>query len=214
MADWFGIKEKSLRSTRKKKMEELKKYAIFEDMRGKVNILKVLKPIYSKGSEDYKLIKEKTIEQWNETGLDTCKLVSSKIKSKYSNQLKVSDNTLYNYTSQSKRELWGKPFSSGGEIGYCIYELCKKINNKCISFTEEEKAIKQKLLKKYFGSADEKVFFIKDMIENEEIAKEECWETLEEMINLDKNYMAFKRELERQIGHTVVRATRVITNAF
>lgn len=123
LADWFRIKEKSFRDTRAKKLEILKEYAEFENLRGKVNILKIKKPIYTKGSENYKLIKEKTIEQWSSTGLDTCKLVAEKIKKNYKAKLTVSDTTLYSYTCNSKRELWGKAFGEG-EIGYCVYELC------------------------------------------------------------------------------------------
>lgn len=213
LAEWFGIKEKSFRDTRAKKLEILKEYAEFENLRGKVNILKIKKPIYTKGSENYKLIKEKTVEQWNTTGLDTCSLVAEKIKKNYNDKLFISDTTLYSYTCNSKRELWGKAYGSG-EIGHCIYELCKEINNECIPFTEEEKNIKSKLLKKYFGNADEKLFFITDMVKKGEIEQEEVGKTLEDMMNLDNNYMAFKTELEMIIGHTVVRATRVTTSAF
>ena len=163
--------------------------------------------------ETKKLIKEKTIEQWNSTGLDTCKLVAEKIKKNYKTKLTISDTTLYSYTCNSKRELWGKAFGYG-EIGYCVYELCKEVNNECIPFTTEEIKIKNDLLKKYFGSADEKIVFVKNMLENEEITEEESWQTLNEMMNIDKNYMEFKSELELKIGYPVVRATRVFTSAF
>lgn len=213
LADWFRIKEKSFRDTRAKKLEILKEYAEFENLRGKVNILKIKKPIYTKGSENYKLIKEKTIEQWSSTGLDTCKLVAEKIKKNYKTKLTVSDTTLYSYTCYSKRELWGKAFGEG-EIGYCVYELCKEVNNECIPFTPEEMEIKSNLLKKYFGSADEKIVFVKNMVDNQEIKEEEGWEILNEILEIDKNYWEFKSELELKIGYPVVRATRVSTSAF
>ena len=215
LADWFGIKEKSFRTTRQKKLEELKEYAVFEDMRGKVNIKQVIKKQYiKKGSRDFKLIKEKTREQWNEKGLDTCRLVADKIARKYRHELKVSDTTLYNYTCISKRELWGKAYGESGEIGYCVSELCKQKGNEYIEFTEEENKIKNKLLKIYFGSADEKVLYIKEMQENDEITKEESWELLEDIMNLDNNYMDFKNELGRILNCKITRATRVITSAF
>ena len=48
LADWFRIKEKSFRDTRAKKLEILKEYAEFENLRGKVNILKISRfPYYS-----------------------------------------------------------------------------------------------------------------------------------------------------------------------
>lgn len=215
LAEWFGLKkEKSFRDTRAKKLEQLKEYAEFENMRGKVNITKIIKPIYTKGSKNYKLIKEKTQEQWNKTGLDTCRLVADKIKEKYGENLTVSDTTLYTYTCTSKRELWGKCFVSAGELGKCEYELCKQINNECIPFTAEETEIKNKLLKKYFGNAEEKSLFIADMIENGEITKEEAWKVYEEMTKVNKNWLEFKAELEEAINCIIVRATRVETLAF
>ena len=66
LAEWFGMdKEKSFRSTRAKKLEILKEYAEFENLRGKVNITKIIKPIYTKGSKNYELIKEKLIKKTN-----------------------------------------------------------------------------------------------------------------------------------------------------
>ena len=69
-------------------------------------------------------------------------------------------------------------------------------------------------MKKYFGSADEKIVFVKNMLENEEITEEESWQTLNEILEIDKNYWEFKSELELKIGYPVVRATRVSTSAF
>ena len=48
LADWFRIKEKSFRDTRAKKLEILKEYAEFENLRGKVNILKISREIIEK----------------------------------------------------------------------------------------------------------------------------------------------------------------------
>ena len=214
LADWFGIKEKSFRTTRQKKLEELKEYAVFEDMRGKVYIKQIIKKEYTKGSKDYKLIKQKTREKWNEKGLDTCRSVAKKIAKECKSELKVSNSTLYNYTCTSKRELWGKTFGSAGEIGYCISEICKEVNGEYIEFTEEEKKIKNKLLKVYFGNADEKLLYIKDMQDNEEITKEESWELLEDILDLDNKYIQFKNELGKILNCKITRATRVFTNAF
>ena len=215
LADWFGIKEKSLRSCKEKKFEELKEYAEFEVLRGKIRITKIFKTVRTKENKSFKFIKSKTLEQWSDTGLDTCKNVSNKIISNYKQDLSLADSTVYTYTCESKRELWGKAYDSkGGEIGFCVYELCKQIDNQCIEFTEEEQKIKSKLLNKYFGKADEKVLYIQDMIENGEITEEESWQELRDIMNLDNNYMAFKANLESQIGCRVVRATKTTTVAF
>lgn len=218
LAKWFGgIQEKSFRSTRAKKLKILEEYAEFEDMRGKINITKVIKPIYIK-NKNYKFIKEKTLEQWSNTGLDTCRLVCKKITQKYYNNKEIQalkESTSYNYVSQSKREFWGKAFTTEGELGTCKYEMCKEINGECVEFTEEEKKIKQELLNKYYGNdVSEKFVFIKDMLENKEITEQECWQELEKMTDMENRYWNYRNELEEKIGTKVVRATRVETNAF
>lgn len=220
LADWFGILEKSFRSTRAKKLETLKEYAEFENLRGKVNIIKVIKPIYQKrnGGKNYNFIKEKTKEQWSETGLDTCKLVADKIKKKYKDTEEIKalkETTIYSYTTNSKKEYWGIAFKDNGEIGRCVYEMCKEINGKCIEFTEEEKKIKNKIQQKYFGNeVSEKLIFIKDMLENKEITEEECWQELEKIANIENRYWNYRNELEKVFNCKITRATRVTTNAF
>ena len=214
LADWFGIKEKSLRSTRKKKLEKLKDYAIFEDGRGQVNIIKILRPVYEKKCENKKMIKEKTIEQWDKSGLDTCKFVKDKIINKYDDEINLSEDTIYTYVCNSKRELYGKAFCEEGERGYCKYELCKKINGKCVEFNDEEIKIKNKLLKKYFGSVEEKTIFIQDMINEGEITEEEAWKEFNLMADVSGNYIFFISELEELIKNDVVKATRIYDNEF
>ena len=218
LAEWFGgIQEKSFRDTRAKKLKILEEYAEFENMRGKINITKIIKPIYIK-KKNYYFIKEKTLEQWSDTGLDTCKLVANKISEKYYNNKEIKeleDSTKYTYVSKSKREFWGKAFTTEGKLGRCEYVMCKEIDGKCIEFTEEEKKIKQELLNKYYGNdVSEKLVFIRDMLDSKEITEEECWQELEKMTNMKNRYNNYRKELEKRIGAKVVRATRVETNAF
>lgn len=212
-------KEKSFRSTRAKKLKLLEEYAEFENLRGKVNITKIIKPIYTKGSKNYELIKEKTKEQWSDTGLDTCKLVADKIREKYNDKLNVADSTLYTYTCNSRRELWGKPFGnkfcSEGELGYCEYEMCKEINGQCIEFTEEEKKIKDEVLSKYYGNnVSEKILFINEMLEDGEITEEEFLQEIKRITDVRNKYMNYKKELEERIGSKITKATRVTNNAI
>lgn len=215
LAKWFGIKEKSLTDNRKKKLEQLKSYAIFEAERGQVNIIEIIKPVYQKKSnKNQEFVKQKTLEQWDKSGLDTSKLVADKIIKNYHKELNIKETTIYTYTCNGKRELWGKAFSYEGERGYCIYELCKEINNKCIPFTAEEEAIKNKLLKKYYGNTEEKLIYIQDMVNNGEITEAEGWQELKEIADLENKYVLFKNELEKLIQNKVVRATRVFDNEF
>lgn len=83
LAKWFGLSEKTIRNTRTKKLEELSEYAEFENLRGKVKIIRILDPektIYIKrGSKNYEFTKKKTKELWSSDGLDTCSRVAQKL---------------------------------------------------------------------------------------------------------------------------------------
>ena len=144
LAEWFGITEGAFKNGKAKKLEKLKEYAEFEEIKGKVKILKIIKPVFVKGSKNYKIIKEQTQKQWDNSGLDTCTLVANKIRKKMNREkLDVEDSTLYVYTCSSKRDLWGKINSNTeGEIGFCESEFCKVINDKCEVLNDKEKAIK------------------------------------------------------------------------
>jgi hypothetical protein len=48
LAEWFGITEGSFRTSKKKKLEELKYFANFEEVGKKIEIFEIKDPIYSK----------------------------------------------------------------------------------------------------------------------------------------------------------------------
>jgi hypothetical protein len=78
-----------------------------------------------------------------------------------------------------------------------------------IQFTEEEDKIKQDLLKKHFGTNEEKDLLIAEMVSNGEISKEDAYDIMMEYRNLNgKGFMGFLKELEKQIGAKVVKATK------
>lgn len=216
LAEWFGIKEKSFRNARPKKLEILKNYAEFEEMRGKVNIIKIISAEFRKGSENYKIIKEKTKEQWDNSGLDTCRLVANKIKELCIKELNVADSTLYIYTCQSKRDLWGKVNSrQEGELGFCEGEFCKIVAGKCVVLNEEEKKIKDLLLKKHFGKAEEKIAITQGLIATGEISKEEGAEMMVEMLKTThSSYYEFMTELRTLTNSEIVIGTRITNNAL
>lgn len=220
LAEWFGIKEKSFANAKKKKLEELKKFADFSTSRGKVNIKKIYIEKYEKkGSEAKEKTKEKLPEKWGhgENNIDTCKRVSLAINAELKNEgLLMSDGTIYNYTRQVRNELFGIPFSQiGGSIGNCVYIWCKRIgegkNARYEQLTEEEEKIKKHLLKKYFGSDEEKEVLIASMVENGEITKEEAWDLHAELIGVNNsdNFLSFINELSVAIGGFVVKGTMI-----
>jgi len=218
LAKWFGIKIGTFKNGKAKKLEKLKEYAEFEEIKGKVKILKIIKPVFVKGSQNYKIIKEQTQKQWDNSGLDTCKLVANKIRKKMNREkLDVEDSTLYVYTCSSKRDLWGKINSNAeGEIGFCESEFCKVVNDKCEVLNDKEKIIKKLLLLKHFGKDNsEKLAMTQGLVVSGEITIEEGAEIMMEMIETTKsNYYNFIREFRALTGQKIVIGTRITNNAL
>lgn len=217
LAKWFGIKEGTFKNNKSQKLEMLKEYAIFEEIKGKIKILKIIKPIFVKGSKNYKIIKEQTQIQWDKSGLDTCRLVANKINRLGIEELNVEDSTLYSYTCKSKRQLWGKINSMAeGEIGFCKSEFCKVVNNKCEVLNEREIKIKELLLKKHFGKNNQETLAMtQGLIISGEITIEEGAEILTEMLETTKgNYIRFITEFKALTGEKIVIGTRITNNAL
>lgn len=215
LAEWFGIKPASLRSNRGTKLKELGLYAEFEDIPGGVNIKKILGELsYNKqGSKAKQIIKDVFDEEWSPNGIDTCRNVSSKIYTKYKNELAIMESTTYNYTRLARNELYGKPFMDAGLLGQCKYLWCKQeqLEDGTIvltEFTAEEQEIKQRLMKKYFATNEEKDILIREMVEAGEISKEEAYDLTCEYRGLNQaGFMGFKMELEQMIGCPITKGT-------
>lgn len=212
LAIWFGIKPNSFAHAKDKKLEELKKYADFEMVNGKVNILKVFCFTYvKKGSKNYEFTKKKTRELWASDGLDTCSRVALKINEQYSEDLKLQPSTTYNYVRNSRNDLWGKPSNNPdeiatGEIGSCKYEWCKKIGNTYQAFTEAEHKMFKMILEKSYSDNAEFLFNLNDDLNNKRISKEEYINVMRD------NFFEIKAKIEEALGSTIVKATRVKEN--
>ena len=217
LAEWFGVKPKTLSQNKENKLKELKYFAEFYEERGKIVITKVLNPIYNKQvSKNYEIIKDSFTEEWAPNGLDTCNSVSNKIYGKHKNELTVTEKTTYIYTLKSRDELYGKPFNAGGTLGNCKYLWCKVVETEdhevvLTEFTPEEKLIKDKLMKKYFSTEVEKEVMVAEMVSNGEITKEEGYDLLCEMKHLNRSgFVAFKKELEQALNCSIVKGTKLI----
>lgn len=129
--------------------------------------------------------------------------------------LPLADKTVYAYTLKGRNELYGKPFGSPGYLGKCSYIWCKKVGDgrdaQILPLTEEEQQIKQHLITKYFGDVSEKQILVKAMVESGEISKEDAWDILEEMTNMEGrgNFVAFLTELQATLNCMVIRGTYV-----
>ena len=202
LADWFGVTLTSFKSNKKNKLEELKLFARFEEMKGKVDIKEIFEPVYDKQQKKtLKRVVDKIDKVWSEDGLDSCSRVGYEICELLEQEgLVRKPDTIVAYTRQGRNELYGKPFLEEGKLGKCVYIWCKRDaeTGEYSFLTEEEQAIKQKLQTKYFGDATEKQVLVKGMVESGEISKEDAWGVLEEMTNMgNHNFMAFLREIQK-----------------
>lgn len=213
----------SFRVKKQEKLEELRLYCDFKEVYGGVfinNIFDYNNVIYKKATrKNYEIVKSSFDEEWDKSGIDTCRNVAIKIYNKHKDELTVVRDTAYNYVLQARNELYGKPFEMVGSLGDCIYLWCRKEYDKDTNtivyteFTEEEQELKKKLMKKYFSTDIEKEVIVAEMVNNGEITKEKAYDVLCEMKNLNAaGFMAFKADLESQLGCTVAKATLLRKN--
>jgi len=219
LAAWFGITANTFGAHKKRKLEELKCFANFHLEGTKVVIDEVLEPIYTKaGSVNYQKVKNEIDPTWSETGLDTCSRVAQTIYEKLSQEdedFNLRDRTVYDYTRKGRDELYGKPFSGSGEIGTCEYIWCKRTEDGYEFLTDDEIAIRNKLIKKYFGDATEKQLLVKQMVQDGELKREDAFDYLNEITGMtDNKFLIFLKELQDQIGCQIVKGTYVRRSAF
>ncbi len=221
LAKWFGVTESYMSKNKKSKIEkELGTFAEYRLVYGGVEIIKIKEPYYDKQFMKNKgIIFQHFDENWNENGLDTCKNVADKIFYKYGNQLTIKDTTTYNYVIDARNEYYGKPFKDLGKFGKCQYVWCKEdiIGDDGIvvytPLTEDELAIKEKMMKQYFGSNEEKDIMIAEMVHQGEISKEEAYDLMTEYRGLNKKgFGSFMKALGEAIGATVVKGTLIERN--
>jgi hypothetical protein len=117
---------------------------------------------------------------------------------------------------QARNELFGKPFTNSGEIGFCEYIWCVETSDgKYRELTMEEEKKKRDLMKVYFGDATEKQLMVKAMVEAGEITKEEAFDILERMTGMDDcNFYSFLQELSVTIGCKVKKVTKLLKRAW
>ena len=222
LADWFGISYGTFRVEKQQKLDELKLYCNFEEVYGGVNVIEIYDinniEYIKDNKKNYEIIKSSFDEEWNVDGIDTCSNVAFKIYDKHKNELTIADTTAYNYTLKVRKELFGIPFLDAGVLGSCIYLWCKKEiapDGTLIytQFTDEEDQIRKDLMKKHFSTDVEKEIFIAEMVQAGEITKEQAYDALCEMKNLNKaGYTGFLKALKEAIGTDVSKATFLYRN--
>lgn len=208
LAEWFNTTLKQITNKKKQYLKKLEEYCEFESFRGGIEIKKVFKECYCK-NKNYQLIRQELPKTWNKSRIDTCFHVSNIIYNNHSEELTITEGSAYNYTRQARDELFGKPGKGQeGLLGTCYPIICIKDEFGCpIPLTDEQEAIKRTLLKKWFGSADEKTVLVQMMVNDKEITKEDAWEIYSKLLNLPKSYEGFMNEFYQEINAWPIRGT-------
>lgn len=215
LAEWFGVKEKTFRTNKTAKLKELELFCNFNILAaGKIEITEIFNDTYSKqGSKTYQMIRDNIDNHWDKTGLDSCSRVVSEILADLDDKIKVEDSTAYKYTCKGRNELYGRPFKNMGKLGRCEYLWAKRTKDGHYALlTSEENTIKEKLIKKYFGDATEKQIMVAEMVKNKEISESEAWSVLENLTHMERDFMVFLTELQKELNSQIVRATLVTRN--
>lgn len=215
LAEWFGIKPESMTKTKKKKLEELKRYAFFEEVYGGVNITAIIKETYNKKDNQIRQIYQQGFEEVRDP-IDTVSNINEKIFEKYSNQLPTlsSPKSGYHYAIEVRNTNYGIPFQQMGNLGCCYYLWCKIELSEggephYVEFTEEENQIKKELLKAHFKADEERDILIAQMEALGEITEAQAWRLTKAYRNItEEGYQSFMKALEAAIGTKVVRATK------
>ena len=213
LAAWFGINEATINRSKDKYLEYLDAFAEWEPVgKTKIKIKNVFIERFDKDVvSNYNKIKVTLDDCWNESGLDTCSRVAKEME----RSLDLAPSTIYRYVTKSRTELYGKPFFSMGEKGSCVYLWCKKQGEGAEAIytmlTPEEEQIKQSIIKKYYGDLTEKNIIVQGMVAAGEISKEEAWDFLTKLTDLDNGdkFFCFISELQNVLQATLVRGTLI-----
>jgi curved DNA-binding protein CbpA len=127
LAEWFDIKPDTMTRHKKKKLEELKSYADFTEIRGGVEITCIRKLTYNKKDSQIRQIYEQGFEEVRQP-IDTVSNINNQIYEKYYEQLPTlsSAQSGYHYAIEVRNEKYGIPFKEHGTKGCCYYCWCKQ----------------------------------------------------------------------------------------
>ena len=215
LAEWFGIKSKSFRDTKKKKLEELKDFAEFEELpKGKILITAIKYPIYiKKKSKLYEYYRQEVPKHWRKNEVDTCARVAAAI-CKNNKDLKLS--TGEEYTRFVRNELWGIP--AHHYQGECYYVLAKmyrhptdKSQNRYETLTEEEREIYDAVHDQVYNRREEtqNKVFLRELVKTGELTREQVYEILMD----EGKYVHFIRAVSDKLHcDWIVMGTVVIEN--
>lgn len=215
LAEWFGIKTETFTRYKKKKLEELKNFANFDEIYGGIYITNIKEPTYNKNSQKIRELYQKGFEELR-SPIDTVSNINNKIFEKYGKELTTlsSPQSGYHYAIEVRNANYGIPFKDVGKLGRCYYLWCKvekRSNNELyfVQLSPEEEQKKKILLKQFFGTDEEKDILIAQMVDSGEISEAEAYRLTREYRGLNNaGFMSFLKKLEKEIGAKIVRATK------
>ena len=215
LAEWFGIKTETFTRYKKKKLEELKNFADFDEIYGGIYITNIKEPTYNKNSQKIRELYQKGFEELR-SPIDTVSNINNKIFEKYGKELTTlsSPQSGYHYAIEVRNANYGIPFKEVGKLGRCYYLWCKvekRSDNELyfVQLSPEEEQKKKILLKQFFGTDEEKDILIAQMVDSGEITEAEAYRLTREYRGLNNaGFMGFLKKLEKEIGAKIVRATK------
>lgn len=215
LAEWFGIKTETFTRYKKKKLEELKNFADFDEIYGGIYITNIKEPTYNKNSQKIRELYQKGFEELR-SPIDTVSNINNKIFEKYGKELTTlsSPQSGYHYAIEVRNANYGIPFKDVGKLGRCYYLWCKvekRSDNELyfVQLSPEEEQKKKILLKQFFGTDEEKDILIAQMVDSGEITEAEAYRLTREYRGLNNaGFMGFLKKLEKEIGAKIVRATK------
>ena len=220
IAEWMGITSGAFANKRQKKLKQLQAFADYElvgDKIKKIYIKKVYQPIYcKKGSQARQEVRQNYEKYWHDD-LDTAKRVGEEM---YKDGIGagVKCSTVIAYTGEEKRNGYGVAYKREGKKGYCVMEWGKYVEENgdryLVPLTQEEKQIKNKLVKKWFGNTTDQHIFVAEMVAQGEISREQAWDMLEELTNVENRLAGFRYDFMQAINADIDKGTRLIKSAF
>lgn len=227
LAEWFGITPGTLKNNRKRKLEELKAFAVFIDLGVRKGILikEVIEPVYSKkGCESRRILVESVpalIDQLKDKETNKA-LTSYKQLAEIGiekNKLSIKSSTGVRYTKEGVCKYYGDEKYS---------PCCKRIwavkeGEHYRYLTQEEREFLQELTNKYYGAQDNEVRAAKNelkMLKKQgEISEGEYREELRKLLEKeeeaeinDDNFEALIWDFREKYGNNLVKILEVEDN--